>query len=117
MVYLKINGASNLNSNTHFCLIHGALWSLILALMIMEGWETAWLGTGAHSSRQHPDCDADSWGAAVTVVTGLLASTEMGPKGGRQLGIFKKGRESSRVPEFAKQYSSAGVNTVSKTGD
>lgn len=102
LVYFNINGASSLNSNTHFCLIHRALWSLILlSWSCRAGRRLA--GTGAHRSREHPDCDARLLGVLQSQLSqGCFASTEMDLKGGDSWGSSQKG-ESSRVPEFAKQ--------------
>lgn len=94
LVYLKINGASNLNSNTHFCLIHGALWSLIL---LSWSWRAGrrLAGTGAHRSRQHPDCDARLLGVLPSQLSqGCFASTEMALKGGT-VGDLQKGEKAA----------------------
>lgn len=78
----------------------------------MEGWETAgWYWCTQKSSASWLWCETLG-GAAVTVVTGLLGKHRDGPKGGDSWGSSKRG-ESSRVPEFAKQYSSAGKSTLS----
>lgn len=92
LLHLSINGASNLNRNTHLCLIHRALWSLIL---LSQSWRVGdgWLLLVHTEVVSILTVMRDSWGCCSQLSQGCFASTEMALNGaGVQLGIFKKGR-------------------------